>query len=344
MTEYSRSGLRIVIMGNQGYASLILRNLLAHGEQVVGVCCRIAHRSPISTVWSRAYAFLKRIGMGHMDDFTYQGPFDGLPDPGAIARQHNLVTLSARQLKTAGFESSLRALRPDIILVAGFHRLIPPNIIAVPQAMVNFHPSLLPKHRGGTPNRWVIKNGEHETGVTAHLVSEQFDRGDTIMQRKIGVGEDETWGELEKKIAKTMVQMSYEVLAMVKQGNVRGIPQSHEQATEEPPYHGRHLLIDWSESAWKVRQTCYAIRPKSGGMTTFQGHKLCLWELKVVSSTLTNHAEAGTVLAITGEGEPIVACGSGAIQIQSFLHRGLIRPARTIVKKYTIAEGSRFVI
>lgn len=335
------TGLRIVVFGNGGYASALLHSLLARGERIVGLVARTPAPPIGLTAIRRAVARVaQRFGIAP-DTHTYTDPFAGVAAPQCIARSHSIPVLDAATIRSPAFRDVFRALTLDLAFVAGFHRLIPAHLLDIPtRAFVNFHPSLLPARRGGTPNRWVIRHGDAETGVTAHLVTARFDEGDIIAQRRIGVRLDDTWGSLEHRIADTLVSVACEVLDHAVVGPLVGSPQVDARATYDPPYHGAYQSIDWTLSADEVRRTCDAIRPKSGGLASFRGRTLCVWACEVLPM-ISPPAPPGTVVACDRSGM-VVACGSGAIRVVSVLERGRIVPMRALVSRYAITAGSRF--
>ena len=323
-----------------------MEGLIAGGESVVGVCCR--NDTSLNTWPARLLRGAKKrvratlVDLGAYDKplFVYERPFDKLSSPACIASRHKIPVLDPRELRAAGFEATLVGLAPDIVLVAGFRRLIPPNIIKVPRkAIVNFHPSLLPKHRGGTPSRWVIRHGQRETGVTAHFVNEEYDCGDIVVQERLSVGPDETYGDLELRLSDLAVTLAHRVVEMGKRGTLVGVAQPHHLASQEPSYKGYYQNIQWHLSAREVRQTCYAIRPQSGGMTTFGSRPLCVWNLDVCEGG-SNASPPGTVTEIDDQGHPVVSCGTGTARITSFLHSGTVVPAKKLVRRFGIDVGS----
>jgi len=334
------SGLRIFLVGNRGYASSILKSLIENQENLVGVCCR-NYRSE-STIKKHLHSFLICAGLYRKECFLFKDPFGDFEAPDLIASRHHVPVLYAKYLHTSGFETALRKLNPDLILVAGFHRLIPNNVIEIPRkAIINLHPSFLPRHRGGTPNRWVIRYGERETGVTAHFVNERFDCGDLILQEKLAVRPNETWGELELRSMKLAGMVVYRLLDLVKQDQLKGTPQTNENASHDPPFNKENTKIDWSLPAQEIKQLCYAIRPKSGGMTCLNEHKLCIWDLEVLDDANSDQ-RPGTVVEMDQEGYPVVCCGEGRVRILSFLQTGRILQSRKVVKRLSIRAGQIF--
>lgn len=104
------------------------------------------------------------------------------------------------------------ALRPDLIVLAGFLKLIPPHFIrAFPFKIINIHPSLLPKYGGKGMyglhvHQAVIDSGDTISGITIHFVNEHYDDGKYIMQQRVNVGPDDNAESLAQKIHKLEYQ------------------------------------------------------------------------------------------------------------------------------------------
>lgn len=340
--------LRIFVIGTGGFASKILTALIARGENVVGVCCQDdGHADGWLARLARKLRRTVRTQLvvaGILDApvFEYEDPFADTRSPSGVAARHGIPRLEPRNLRSNTFEASLKALAPDLILVAGFRQLIPRNVIGIPvKAILNFHPSLLPKHRGGTPSRWVIRSGDKETGVTVHLVNEAYDRGDLVLQERVPVHDGDTYGDLELRLSDVAAALCLRIVDMAKRGPLAGTPQAHDLATHEPPYKGHHQTIDWRLPAPEIQRTCYAIRPRSGGMTSCRGKPVCIWEVDVCSEEPLR-GRPGQVIAIDRDGALVVSCGVGAVRVRSFLHSGVPIPARKLRRRLGIDVGSVF--
>ena len=102
----------------------------------------------------------------------------------------------------------LKKINPKLIILAGFLKKIPPLYISYfKNKIINIHPSLLPSYGGkgmygSKIHKKVIENGEAETGITIHHVSEEYDSGKIIFQKKIIVDKYDTPEKLEEKIHK----------------------------------------------------------------------------------------------------------------------------------------------
>jgi methionyl-tRNA formyltransferase len=95
----------------------------------------------------------------------------------------------------------LRALAPDLILVATFKQMLTAPVLAAARGVVNLHPSLLPRHRGPCPTYAALRCGDVTTGVTAHHVTPGIDDGDILLQREVPIPEMDNDGTLRRRLA-----------------------------------------------------------------------------------------------------------------------------------------------
>ena len=106
------------------------------------------------------------------------------------------------------YKKVLKAYDVDLILLAGFMKKIPSNIIKLYEnKIMNIHPSLLPKYGGRSfygikVHEAVVANKEKITGVTIHFVNEQYDKGLIILQKKINVTASDNAISISKKVLK----------------------------------------------------------------------------------------------------------------------------------------------
>ncbi len=97
--------------------------------------------------------------------------------------------------------AQLETLAPDLVVLAGFMRILPPGIVNAFQGrMLNIHPSLLPKYRGLHTYRKAIQSGERWHGSTVHYVTPDLDAGPAIIQYKIPIHDGETEDSLRARV------------------------------------------------------------------------------------------------------------------------------------------------
>ncbi len=129
--------------------------------------------------------------------------------------------------------SSLAELRPDLICVSCFPRIIPRQLLAWPKlGALNLHPSLLPAYRGPSPLFWQFRNGETRAGVTLHFMNERADAGDILLQSEVSFPDGITSAEAERICAAAGAQLMVDGIKLVENGN----PPHREQSEGEASY------------------------------------------------------------------------------------------------------------
>ena len=112
--------------------------------------------------------------------------------------------------------NSINIIQPDLIVLAGFMRILSPIMTSVfKNKMINIHPSLLPKYPGLNTHEQVIANDDDEHGVTIHSVSEELDGGPIIAQSKISVYKDQKLDDLIERIHEIEHKIFPKVISMI---------------------------------------------------------------------------------------------------------------------------------
>lgn len=116
------------------------------------------------------------------------------------------VSFTRQQWADGHVLNLLSEARTDVVVLAGFLMLVPPAIIrAFPDRIINIHPALLPRHGGKgmygmNVHRAVKAAGDTETGITVHLVDEEYDRGRVLFQASCPVLPDDTPEDIAAKV------------------------------------------------------------------------------------------------------------------------------------------------
>ena len=301
--------MRFFLFGNRGYLSVVLESLLAEKQTIVGVCTETPPQF-LHATRSRCGRVLRKLRLKGRNDFIVKDPFSYLKYPWEIARTCGVNIFSVDQLKSTRLLSYLQKENVDVILVAGFPRLIPEKVYQCGKiAAINFHPSLLPNHQGGTPNRWVVANQEMETGITLHHLTENFDEGDMIFQTRIPLTGNEIWGDVEERVLEILPRAVRKLLNMLNAGVLERIPQDISKAVYEPSLKGKYSVINWKKPANIILSQIRAVKPKTGALSLHKGKKICVWSACKKSLTSSAQQSAGKVIDITSERYPVVACG-----------------------------------
>lgn len=127
----------------------------------------------------------------------------------------------------------LRALAPDVILVAALTQILKPVVISVPPlGCINVHPALLPRYRGVAPSYWMLKNRERFAGVTIHYIDEGIDTGDIITQETFEIEDHDDERSLVARSAAMAARLMVETVRRLAAGeSLPRRPQDHSQAT-----------------------------------------------------------------------------------------------------------------
>jgi methionyl-tRNA formyltransferase len=142
-------------------------------------------------------------------------------------------------------EARIVAERPALVLVATYHRILGPAIREAPRTIVNLHPSLLPRYRGPNPFFWVLRNGESQTGLTAHELTAKVDSGAVYWQRPLDVTPDDTQGSLRLRLAGLAATAAVELVGQFQADRLAATAQDESKAT----MFGRPTDLDRTVSA-----------------------------------------------------------------------------------------------
>jgi methionyl-tRNA formyltransferase len=148
---------------------------------------------------------------------------------------------------------------------------------------IQYHPSLLPRHRGGSAINWAVINGETRTGITIFWPDGGIDTGPILLQKEVEISPDDTVGSLYfEKLFPLGVEALAEAVEMIKKGTAPRIPQDESQATYEGLCTEKDSIIDWSAPIDRVYNLIRGTDPQPGATTYFRGKKLKVFDAKPV--------------------------------------------------------------
>jgi len=179
-----------------------------------------------------------------------------------IALERGVPVLQPESINTPDGASALKALGPDLLVVAAYGQILSKEVLAVaPLGGINVHASLLPKYRGAAPINWAIYHGEAQSGVTIIRMSISLDAGDMLAQEAVDILPEESAGELEARLSPLGARLAIEIVEKLAQGPVQGRPQDKTRVTKAPKLTKEHGLIDWSRPAAAVCNQIRAMQP-----------------------------------------------------------------------------------
>jgi methionyl-tRNA formyltransferase len=305
---------RIVFFGTPEFAVPSLRALIDGPDEVAGVICQADRPA----------------GRGHKLR---------MPPVKVLAQECGVPVEQPTKIRNRAFEDLLRSWNPDLIVVAAYGRILPNNVLELPEhGCINVHASLLPKYRGAAPIQWAIARGERETGVTIMQMNEAMDEGDVLLQRATPIGASETAAQLSERLAVLGAEALMETIAALARGELEPVPQDHGAMTLAPIITKADGEIDWRRSADEIAYRCRGFSPWPS-IFTHLGDKL----LKIHCARAipdTNHLAPGTVLEVGDRIE--VATGEGTLAIEELQLEGRKRlTAREFGRSRALQRGMR---
>lgn len=261
------------------------------------------------------------------------------PSPISVeARKRGMEAMTPESLRSPDIEDSLRRLEPDIVVVVAYGKILPPNILALPRlGCVNIHASILPRLRGAAPIQWAIALGYTETGVTLMQMDEGMDTGPILLQRTTPVGDEETAGELGKRLALIGADLLREGLPRLGRGELTPIEQDDSLATYAPLLKKADGLIDWSLPATQIANRVRGFSPWPGTFTTRSGSRLLITRAR---SLQKDHSLPPGSVVLTGAAGIQVACGDGTLEILAVKPEGKREmAAEEFLGGYKVKEG-----
>jgi methionyl-tRNA formyltransferase len=180
-----------------------------------------------------------------------------------IAKAAAIATVQPESINTPDGLALLHAMEPDLLVVAAYGQILSKAVLAAPKiGTINVHASLLPKYRGAAPVAYAIWKGETRTGVSIIKVTPGLDSGDILLQDAIEIGDQETSGELESRLAVLGAKLAVDVVKRIgSEGFFAGVKQDPALVTKAPKLTKEAGLIDWSKPAEEVCRQVRAMQP-----------------------------------------------------------------------------------
>ena len=236
-----------------------------------------------------------------------------------VALRAQLPVFQPENFKEEETVQQLRDLKPDVIAVVAYGRILPQNVLDIPPlGCINIHASLLPSYRGSAPYQWAVLDGLKETGVSAMYLVREMDAGDVIDVSKTPIGADETAGELLDRLAVLGAELLAKTLSRFQNGEqVIATPQDPAKVTYAPMLDKTMCPIDWTLSAQQVHDKVRGLHPWPVATMELQGKKFKVHQTAVIDGS----GKPGEILGLTKTGLKI-ACGEGAVEIRSLQAEG----------------------
>lgn len=275
---------------------------------------------------------------------VYAPPDTGRPDALAERAEAAKVRLFRRRYfqKRSGEPISaaldeFRALNVELNVLASMTSFLPRAITDAPQhRSVCFHPSLLPRYRGGNAMQWQIILGERESGVTVFVPDEGVDTGPVVVQKGgITIDDTDTTGSLFfKKLYPLGVDALVEAVTLIATGQAQPTVQDESLATH-------HGLVDEATAAVRlgagVEDVSRLVRgcdPQPGAFVRVRGERVRLYD----ASVQEGQDEPGRIVSLDGHGIGI-AFGDGILRCGRLRADAGKEPAQEWAMRAGVAVG-----
>ncbi|MDR2259860.1 MAG: methionyl-tRNA formyltransferase [Azoarcus sp.] len=262
--------------------------------------------------------------------------------PGAVKRlalARGLAIDQPERLRTEEQRARLAASRADVLVVAAYGLILPPEVLTLPRlGCLNIHASLLPRWRGAAPIQRAIAAGDAETGITIMQMDAGLDTGPMLLRRVTRIAPDDSAASLHDKLARLGAETIVEALARLAAGELPAEPQPADGATYAGKITRAEAGLDWRRPALELERAVRAFNPFPGAFGHLRGTTVKLWAARLVAA----RGEAGSILRADDAGL-VVACGEGALCVTALQRPGSRRMAAgEFLRGFPLAPGDRF--
>jgi len=304
--------MKLIVHGQQAFGKSVLEALLERGEEVLGVYC--------------------------------EPDKEGRPaDPiKTFAEDKGVAVFQPRSYRAAGTAEQMASLGADLCVMAYVTLFVPEEVLNIPtHGSIQYHPSLLPLHRGGSSINWPIIWGEERTGLSIFWPDNELDEGPILLQKEVAIGDDDTLGSLYfNHLFPLGVQAMLESVDLVRDGKAPRIDQDHARATYEGWCRGDLVRINWhmpTQTTWNLLRGC---NPQPGAWTTFEDAKVFIFDARKIAQATS--VQPGQVVKVSEAGIQ-VATSQGQILVERLRpEKGKKVPAADWAREVGLEPGARF--
>jgi methionyl-tRNA formyltransferase len=305
--------MRIVLIGQAAFGAKVLEALLEKKENIIAV-------------------------------YTVPDKPGGRPDPlKEAAGARGIKVIQPTTYKDDQVFSEYKALAPDLTVMAFVTDIIPERYFSIPAlGTINYHPSLLPRHRGGSAINWAVIMGDKKTGLSIFWPDGGIDTGPILLQKEVEIGPEDTTGSLYFDHLFAMgVEAILESIALIRSGKAPRIPQDETLATYEPLCNDPVAGIDWSKPAQEVYNFVRGCDPQPGAYTQIKGQRVRFYSPTLVMQP--SEKAPGTILQVDERGIHAAVAGGSLIISRIKTETGKKLPGAELAAGLGIKVGDRFL-
>ncbi|MDX1514423.1 MAG: methionyl-tRNA formyltransferase [Gammaproteobacteria bacterium] len=269
--------MRIIVNGQQAFGKAVLEALLDRGEEVVGVYCEPDKEGR---------------------------PVDPIKE---AALERNLPVFQPKSYRKSETHEQMASLKPDLCVMAYVTLFVPEEALNIPShGSIQYHPSLLPLHRGPSSINWPIIWGEKKTGLSIFWPDDGLDEGPILIQKEVEIKDEDTLGSLYFDSLFPMgVEAMLEGVDLVRDGKAPKVDQDHSKATYEGWCKGELVRINWHMPLQTTWNLVRGANPQPGAWTTFDGNRLSIFDSEKIREPKS--VQPGQVISVGGDGVAVAA-------------------------------------
>ncbi|MCL2875494.1 MAG: methionyl-tRNA formyltransferase [Betaproteobacteria bacterium] len=256
-----------------------------------------------------------------------------------LALARGLAIGQPERLRTDEQRARLKESCPDVLVVAAYGLILPPEALALPRlGCLNIHASLLPRWRGAAPIQRAIEAGDTQTGITIMQMDAGLDTGPMLLRRKVAIAPDDTAASLHDKLAHLGAEAIVEALARLATGELPPEAQPSAGVTIARKISRAEAGIDWRRSATELARQVRAFNPFPVAFGQIRETTIKLW----TAHTAPGCGAPGNILRADASGI-VVACGEDALCVTELQRPGSRRmTAAEFLHGFMLAAEERF--
>ena len=304
--------MKLIVHGQQAFGKSVLEALMERGEDIVAVFCEPDKEGR------------------NIDPIK------------EFAQQRGVPVFQPTSYRKAETWQQLRSLKADLCVMAYVTLFVPEEALNIPTfGSIQYHPSLLPHHRGGSSINWPIIWGETRTGLSIFWPDNGLDEGPILLQKEVEITDDDTLGSLYfNQLFPLGVEAMLESVDLVRDGKAPKIEQDHSNATYEGWCRGDLVRINWhlpTQVVWNLIRGC---NPAPGAWTTYGDARVSLFDAHKLNEATS--VQPGQVVSI-GEQGVHIATSQGQICVERLRQdKGKKLHAQQWANEVGLKVGDRF--
>lgn len=301
--------MRLIVHGQQAYGKSVLEAILDKGvDEVVAV-----------------YSAPDKEGR----------PLDPLKE---FALERDLPVYQPESYKNPEVWKQLASHDADLCVMAYVLLLVPEEALNVPKyGSIQYHPSLLPWHKGPSSINWPIIMGKQKTGLSIFWPDNGLDTGPILLQKEVDIGPDDTLGSIYFDSLFPMgVDAMVESIDLVRDGAAPRLEQDPDDGSYEGWCRKQDVQIDWSKPTDEIYNLIRGANPQPGAWTTFNGSEVRVFDSRKADGS----GEPGSVVSIDDNGL-VVSTADGAIRIMKVRADAGKMTAKEYASEAGLAVGTR---